>query len=142
MASTPAANGKDIEITDSTSGAASKPTDNEIGATVAGPALASAACDGGCNVISGATVAGIDLQGDGGRTRRRRAGRRRSTATTSASMPTGSRAVANASYGIYVGEADRRHDRRPGRRAMPTSSPAAATASTPKTANGFEASAT
>jgi hypothetical protein len=58
---TKAANGKDIEITDSV---AFQATGNEIGATIPSGALATAACDGGCNVISGATT-GVDLAGDG-----------------------------------------------------------------------------
>lgn len=56
---TQAANGKDIEITDTV---AFEATGNEVGTTVA---VAAAPCDGGCNVISGATSMGIDLQGNG-----------------------------------------------------------------------------
>jgi hypothetical protein len=60
---TQAANGKDIEITDTV---AFEAVENQVGATVEGEALKTAACDGGCNVISGATFAGVDLQGNGG----------------------------------------------------------------------------
>ena len=61
-------------------------------------------CDGGCNVISGATFAGIDLHGNGGN-------------EEPATGPTivhgnyiglsadGTETVANASYGVYVGKA-------------------------------------
>jgi len=56
---TKAANGKDIEITDT---AAFEATGNEVGTTVAS---GNAPCDGGCNVISGAASSGIDLQGNG-----------------------------------------------------------------------------
>ncbi len=60
--STKAANGKDIEITDT---AAFTATGNDVGTTIAAGSLG-APCDGGCNVISGASFAGIDLQGNGG----------------------------------------------------------------------------
>jgi len=95
---TQAANGKDIEITDT---AAFEAIENEVGATVASGA---APCDGGCNVISGATFAGIDLQGNGGN-------------EEPATGPTivhgnyiglsadGTETVANAGYGVYVGKA-------------------------------------
>jgi len=95
---TQAANGKDIEITDTV---AFEAIENEVGATVASGA---APCDGGCNVISGATFAGIDLQGNGGN-------------EEPATGPTlvhgnyiglsadGTETVAKASYGVYVGKA-------------------------------------
>jgi hypothetical protein len=54
---TQAANGKNIEITDTDAFAA---TGNEVGTTIIG---AAAPCDGGCNVISGGTT-GIDLNGE------------------------------------------------------------------------------
>jgi hypothetical protein len=57
--STQAANGKNIEITDT---AAFEANGNEVGTTVASGAVP---CDGGCNVISGSTGPGIDLVGDG-----------------------------------------------------------------------------
>lgn len=60
---THAANNKDIEVTDSTGGFTA--TNTEIGATIGGAALASTACDGGCNVISGGTTFDVDLAGDG-----------------------------------------------------------------------------
>ena len=95
---TQAANGKDIEITDTV---AFEAIENEVGATVASGA---APCDGGCNVISGASFAGIDLHGNGGN-------------EEPATGPTtirgnfiglsadGTETVANASYGVYVGKA-------------------------------------
>jgi len=55
--STQAANGKNIEITDTDAFAA---TGNEVGGTISG---AAAPCDGACNVISGGTT-GIDLNGE------------------------------------------------------------------------------
>jgi hypothetical protein len=58
-----AANATNIKITDSTSGSGFPAENNEIGSTIKGAALTSDACDGGCNVISGATGNGIDLNG-------------------------------------------------------------------------------
>jgi hypothetical protein len=55
-------NGTDIEITDSTTGGGFAAEDNEIGSTIEGAPLISEACDGGCNVISGASK-GIELNG-------------------------------------------------------------------------------
>ena len=100
------ANGKDIEITDSTAGGGVEAKSNEIGGTIEGAALASEACDGGCNVISGA-VYGIDLQGDG-------AGQNEAPATGSTFIKGnfvgldagGIEAVGNSLYGIYVGGSD------------------------------------
>lgn len=59
-----AANGKDIEITDSTAGEDRVANGNWIGGTLDAEELASSACDGACNLISGATESGIDLVGD------------------------------------------------------------------------------
>jgi CSLREA domain-containing protein len=59
-------NWKNIEVTDSTAGGGFKAEDTEIGTTIKGTALATAACDGGCNVISRATLAGVDLNGESG----------------------------------------------------------------------------
>jgi hypothetical protein len=58
---TPMANARNIDITDSTAGGGFAAEDNEIGSTIEGAPLISEACDGGCNVISGATSRGIDL---------------------------------------------------------------------------------
>lgn len=57
--STQAANGKNVEITDTV---AFEANGDEVGTTVAS---AAAPCDGGCNVISGSTGPGVDLVGDG-----------------------------------------------------------------------------
>jgi len=100
------ANGKDIEITDSTAGGGVEAKSNEIGATIEGAALTSEACDGGCNVISGAAY-GIDLQGDG-------SGQNEAPATGSTFIKGnfvgldagGTDVVANSTYGIYAGGAD------------------------------------
>ncbi len=59
---TPAANGKDIEVTSTSTLEASETT---IGQLQEG-AAETPACDRGCNLISGAISNGIDLQGDGG----------------------------------------------------------------------------
>ncbi len=59
-----AANGKNIEITDATAGDNRVARGNWIGGTLDEGQLASSICDGACNVISGATESGIDLEGD------------------------------------------------------------------------------
>jgi len=58
-----APNPTNIKIADSTAGSGFPAENNEIGETIEGAALTSDACDGGCNVISGAIGAGIDLSG-------------------------------------------------------------------------------
>jgi CSLREA domain-containing protein len=101
------ANGKDIEITDSTSGGGVKAENNEVGATIEGSALTNPACDGGCNVISGANGAGIDLNGDG-------AGQNEAPASGPTLIhgnfigvsASGTGTVANSSYGVLAGHAD------------------------------------
>lgn len=97
-------NGTNIEITDSTTGGGFAAEDNEIGATIEGAPLISEACDGGCNVISGASK-GIDLNGF-------------EASEAPASGPTiihgnyigldaaGSSAVVNSEHGISASEAD------------------------------------
>jgi CSLREA domain-containing protein len=60
---TQAANGKNIEVTSSFTVEA---TGNQIGAELSSEALATPACDGACNVISGSLSSGIDLLGEGG----------------------------------------------------------------------------
>jgi hypothetical protein len=96
---------KDIEITDSTSSGGIPAENNEVGNTIEGEALTNKACDGGCNVISGATSTGIDLDGEEG-------------PETPASGPTtvhgnyvgldaaGTGTIANGSFGILAGAAD------------------------------------
>ena len=98
------ANGKDIEITDSTVSGGVKAENNEVGATVEG---SSQACDGGCNVISGANGAGIDLNGNG-------SGQGEAPASGPTSIhgnfigvsAAGTGTVANGSYGVFAGHAD------------------------------------
>ncbi len=60
---TQAANGKDIEVTSSFTVEA---VGNQIGAVLSPEALATPACDGSCNVISGSLSSGVDLLGEGG----------------------------------------------------------------------------
>lgn len=104
--STEMANGKDIEITDSTASGGVKAENNEVGATVEGAALTSQACDGGCNVISGA-FAGVDLNGNG-------AGQNEAPASGPTSIhgnfiglsASGTGTVANSNYGVLAGHAD------------------------------------
>ncbi len=101
------ANAKDIEITDSTSLPGFPAENNEVGASVEGAALTSDACDGGCNVISGASSTGIDLTGNG-------AGQNEAPASGPTTIhgnfigldETGANAIGNGSYGILAGGAD------------------------------------
>lgn len=62
--STPAPNGKDIEVTSDVAGSTEAKA-NEIGFRVSAGSLGGP-CDSYCNLISGATGIGLDLQGDGG----------------------------------------------------------------------------
>lgn len=100
------ANAKDIEITDSTASGGTKAENNEIGETIEGAAATSVPCDGGCNVISGAST-GIDLNGDSTQ-----------PIEAPASGPTlihgnfiglaadGTESLENAEYGVLAGGAD------------------------------------
>ncbi len=98
---TQASNGKDIEIT-STLGF--EAFGNEIGGPVTPEEAKSQACDGGCNVISGAVTSGIDLKGDGGE--ELPAGATTISNNYVGLNAAGSAAVANGSQGILVGAAD------------------------------------
>ena len=97
---TSAANSKNIEITDTV---AFEAIGNEVGTTVVAGA---APCDGGCNVISGAAFAGIDLHGNG-------VGQNEEPATGPTTIhgnyiglnAAGTATVANTSYGVNVNEA-------------------------------------
>jgi hypothetical protein len=98
------ANATNIEISDSTASGGFAAENNEVGSTIEGAPLISEACDGGCNVISGAGV-GIELNGFG-------------AGEAPASGPTtvhgnyigldaaGSGAIANSVHGIRAGGAD------------------------------------
>jgi CSLREA domain-containing protein len=100
---TAAPNGKDIEVTGVGSGPAASGT--KIGTLLSSEAVATPACDGGCNVISGAASSGIDLEGDGGE----------EVPATETSIAgnyigldaSGTVAVANAGDGVRVGQAAR-----------------------------------
>jgi CSLREA domain-containing protein len=100
---TPAANGKDVEVT-STSDGKFPATGNSIGTRVTfGSSATTPECDGGCNLISGAASSGIDLEGDGG-------DEAPAVATTIAGNyiglnANGSAPVPNATAGIRVGRA-------------------------------------
>lgn len=103
---TAAANPINIEVTDSTAGGGFKAESNEIGATMVGAALA-APCDNGCNVISGATSTGVDLNGNG-------AGQNEAPASGPTTVhgnyvgltAAGTAVVANATYGVLSGASD------------------------------------
>jgi CSLREA domain-containing protein len=105
---TKAENGKDIEITDSTAAPGFDATGTVIGGSLTGPQAESAACDGACNVISGAATHGIDLQGEGALQEEAPA----SGSTTIQGNLIGPNAagtgvVKNFRSGILVGEADK-----------------------------------
>jgi CSLREA domain-containing protein len=98
---TVAANGKDIEVS---SIGAFEAAGTTIGTRVNPLAAATPVCDGGCNLISGATSSGIDLEGDGAFEEAP------ASATTIAGNyigldATGNAAIPNASAGIHVGRA-------------------------------------
>jgi hypothetical protein len=59
------ANEKDVEVT-SVSGGGAVASGTGIGTKVSAKAAATPQCDGGCNLIAGASSSGIDLKGDGG----------------------------------------------------------------------------
>jgi CSLREA domain-containing protein len=100
-----AANPKDIEITDSTSSGGIPAENNEVGNTIEGVALTSKACDGGCNVISGATSTGIDLDGEEGP--EAPAGGPTTVHGNYVGLDaTGTGTIANGSFGILAGAAD------------------------------------
>ena len=73
-----------------------KATGTEIGATISGSALTSMACDGGCNVISRASLSGIELNGG-------------ATGPTTIHGnyiglgPNGTNVIPNGSWGVRVG---------------------------------------
>ncbi len=105
--STQIANGKDIEITDSTVEGGVKAENNEVGATIEGAAFTSVACDGGCNVISGANGAGIDLNGNGaGQNEAPASGPTAIHGNFIGASASGTGTVANGSYGVLAGHAD------------------------------------
>ncbi len=97
---TPSLNGgDDIEVVSTGGG---EVTGTEIGTRVRPTAAASPECDGGCNVISGATANGVDLQGEAGE----------SPATSTSVLGNyigvnaeGTGAVPSAEAGVNVGEA-------------------------------------
>lgn len=100
---TEAKNGKDIEITSVALG--SEAIGNSIGTNVGSIGAGSSACDHGCNLVSGSSSSGIDLEGDG-------AEEAPAVATTIAGNyvglnVTGTAAVPNAAAGIRVGAAPR-----------------------------------
>jgi CSLREA domain-containing protein len=104
---TAAPNPINIEITDSTAGGGFTAEENEVGGTILLPEQQSAACDGACNVISGATSTGIDLDGNG-------AGENEAPASGPTTVhgnyvgigATGMTVVANATFGIISGASD------------------------------------
>lgn len=99
-------NQKNIEVTDSTAGSGSKAEDTEIGAAIKGTALATAACDGGCNVISGAAFAGIDLNGESGGSEAPASGPTDIHGNYLGMNAKGTAGIGAGHYAIYVGAAN------------------------------------
>jgi hypothetical protein len=104
---TPRAQVKDIELTDSTFPTTVKAVENEIGEAINAANRKTVECDGGCNVIAGASISGVDLNGD-----------KAETQEAPATGPTvihgnyiglgsdGKTSVQNASWGVLSGAAD------------------------------------
>ena len=100
------ANGKNIEITGRLGFIPSEDVeaeDNEVGATVADP---DGACDGGCNVISGALGTAIDLNGIAIQSEKPAAGPTVVHGNFIGLDATGTDDVANGGVGIWAGGAD------------------------------------
>lgn len=104
-----APNGTDIEITGRAGLSPSEDVeaeDNEIGATIEGSALTSDACDGGCNVISGALATGIDLNGNVIQSEKPAAGPTTVHGNFVGLNAAGTAAIANGGIGVWAGGAD------------------------------------
>lgn len=100
-----AANGKNIEITDATVGDDRVANANWIGGTLDADELVSAACDGACNVISGAIGSGIDLVGDDP-DEEPASGSTRIFGNHIGLNAFGTTGIPNALHGVFVGPAD------------------------------------
>lgn len=102
-------NGTNIEITDRVGAIPSEDVaaeENEIGATIEAAALDSDACDGGCNVISGALGTGIDLNGVAVQSEKPATGPTEIHGNFVGLDAAGTAAIANAGIGIWAGGAD------------------------------------
>lgn len=102
---TPAPNGTNIEIADAATGDNRVARGNWIGWTLEDEALASSVCDGGCNVIAGATSAGIDLAGNGA-DQNSATGSTRIFGNYIGLNAFGTAGIANALQGVLVGSAE------------------------------------
>lgn len=102
---TQAANGKNIEISDSSGLPVFKAKGNEIGGTVSGEALTTVACDGPCNVISGALSEGIDLNGNSVQGEAAATGPTTIHGNYIGLVAAGGEALGNAGTGVFVGQA-------------------------------------
>jgi CSLREA domain-containing protein len=100
------ANAKDIEVTDSTAGAGFQAENNEIGETIGATARGTMKCDGGCNVISGATSSGIDLDGESGGNEAPASGPTTIYGNYVGLDARGETLVQNSIFGILAGAAD------------------------------------
>ncbi|HEU4462107.1 MAG TPA: NosD domain-containing protein [Solirubrobacterales bacterium] len=97
---------KNIEITDSVV-VEDKAENNEIGQTISAPNRSTPKCDGGCNVIGGATVTGVDLDGDPSDSNEKPATGPTTIRGNYVGLGgDGSTVVANGTFGVLAGEAD------------------------------------
>ncbi len=102
-------NGTDVKITDRVGITPSEDVaaeENEIGATIEGSALTSDACDGGCNVISGALGSGIDLNGNVLQSEEPATGPTEIHGNFVGLDAAGTAAIPNGGIGIWAGGAD------------------------------------
>jgi CSLREA domain-containing protein len=103
---TPAANGKNIEISDSSGIPGFEAKGNKIGGTISGGALTTVACDGPCNVISGALSEGIDLNGNSVQGEAAASGPTTIRGNYVGLVAGGGEALGNAEAGIFAGQAN------------------------------------
>lgn len=97
---------KDIEITDSVL-VPDEAGENEIGQAISLAKRVTAKCDGGCNVIGGAVVSGVDLDGDGSLNNEQPASGPTTIRGNYVGLGgNGGTVVANAEYGVLAGAAD------------------------------------
>jgi len=97
---------KDIEITNSVL-VPKEAKENEIGKAISLAKRSTAKCDGGCNVIGGAVVSGVDLDGDGSLLNEEPASGPTTIRGNYVGLGgNGETVVANAEYGVLAGAAD------------------------------------
>jgi CSLREA domain-containing protein len=99
--------GENIEVADSTGGPGFKAENIRIGASLAEGPAESPDCDGVCNVISGASSVGIDLNGDGAIQEEAPASGPITVQGNYIGLnPAGTEVAHNGTYGVFIGAAD------------------------------------